>query len=121
LLLAVGTYSAALPHDEEGPCAGLRGILFAAIFDLCLSIYFVVFGDLGFFVFQLFFNLLCLRDAQSFSTGIDPAMSSEAQGGLPRAQASRQGSQAHRGSRQRKQSENQEEKKVQKGNGFITS
>jgi hypothetical protein len=110
-----------LPHDEEGPCAGHSGILFAAFSNLCLSIYFVVFSDLGFFVFQRFSNLLCLRDAQSFGTGTDPAMSSEAQGGLPREQASRQGSRAFGGLRQQKRSKNQEEKKVQRGNSFITS
>jgi hypothetical protein len=79
------------------------------------------FEDLGFFVFQLFFNLLCLRDAQSFGTGTDPSMSSEVQGGLPQVQASCQGSRAYEGLRQRKHRENQEEKKARRENCFITS
>jgi hypothetical protein len=53
LLLAAGTDSDALPHDEEGPCAGHRGILFSLFFDLCLPLFFVV--SLGFWVF-LFSN-----------------------------------------------------------------
>jgi hypothetical protein len=58
LLLAAGTDSVALPHDEEGPCAGHRGILFAFSFFICFIDLFLVFGDLGFFVFQLFLQLL---------------------------------------------------------------
>jgi hypothetical protein len=57
LLLAAGTDSAALPYDEEGPCAGHKGILFAFFFRLFYRLVFV-FGDLGFFVFQLFLQLL---------------------------------------------------------------
>jgi hypothetical protein len=51
LLLAAGTDSAALPHDEEGPCAGHRGILFAFLFFICFIDLFFVFEDLGFFLF----------------------------------------------------------------------
>jgi hypothetical protein len=93
LLLAAGTDSVALPHDEEGPCASHRGILLSAFSDLHLSLYIAVFGDLGFFVFQPLFH----RIAQLFSTGVDPVMSSETQGGLPHVQTPRQGSQACQG------------------------
>jgi hypothetical protein len=75
LLLAAGTDSAALHNDEGGPYAGHRGILFATFSDLCLLIYFAVFGDLGFF--PTLFQPLCLRDAHYFGTGADPTMSSE--------------------------------------------
>jgi hypothetical protein len=81
LLLAVGIDSAALPHDEEGPCAGHRGILFAFLFPFILSIQFF-FEDLGFFVFQLFLQLLVSGRA-IFIADANPAMSFEALGGLP--------------------------------------
>jgi hypothetical protein len=66
LLLAAGTDSAVLPHDEEGPCAGYRGILFAIIFSFVLSIYFDAFEDLGFLFSNSFLNSLS-QDAQSSS------------------------------------------------------
>jgi hypothetical protein len=72
LLLATGTDSAALPHDEEGPCAGHRGILFAFSF----------FRDLGFLFSNSFFNYLS-QESAIFVADIDPTMSSEALGGLP--------------------------------------
>jgi hypothetical protein len=79
-----------LPHDEEGPCAGHRGILFTFLLSfVCRFVFF--FGDLGFFVFQLFLQLSILGSA-IFVADADPTMSSEALGGLPRAQATRQGS-----------------------------
>jgi hypothetical protein len=58
LLLADGTDSVALPHDEEGPCAGHRGILFAFSLFIYFIDLFLIFGDLGFFVFQPFLQLL---------------------------------------------------------------
>jgi hypothetical protein len=94
LLLAAGTDSVVLPHNEEGPYAGHRGILFAILFSFVLSIRLFIFGDLGFFDFQLFLQLLVSGWA-IFIADADPAMSSEAQGGLPRAQATRHGSQAN--------------------------
>jgi hypothetical protein len=85
LLLAAGTDSAALPRDEEGPCAGHRGILFAFLFSFVLSIHFLFSGIWGFFLFfRLFFNYLS-QESSIIVTGADPAMSSEAQGGLPKA------------------------------------
>jgi hypothetical protein len=59
------------------------------------------FWGFGFFVFQLFLHIFISQDAQSIITDADPAMSSKAQGGLPRAQASRQGSRASGGPCQR--------------------
>jgi hypothetical protein len=93
LLLAAGTDSVVLPHNVEGPCDGHWGILFAFVFPFVLSIYFFIFRDLGFFVFQLCLQLLVLGRA-IFVADADPAMSSEALGGLPRAQATCQGSHA---------------------------
>jgi hypothetical protein len=84
LLLAAGTDSAALPHDEEGPCAGHGGILFAFLFSFVLSICFSFLGIWGFLFFRLFFNYLS-QESSIVVTGADPVMSSEAQGGLPQA------------------------------------
>jgi hypothetical protein len=84
MLLAASIDSAALPHDEEGPCAGHKGILFAFSFFVCFINLSLIFGDLWFFVFQLFFNYLS-QESSIIIIGADPAMSSEAQGGLPQA------------------------------------
>jgi hypothetical protein len=75
-------------------------------FRFVLPIYFVVFGDLGFFVWfsNSFFNS-CVSGCAIFIIDADPAMSSEALGGLPPAQATRQGSRASRGPRQRNEAE----------------
>jgi hypothetical protein len=58
VLLAAGIDSSALPHDEEGPCAGHRGILFAFLFSFVLSICFSFSGIWGFLFFRLCFNFL---------------------------------------------------------------
>jgi hypothetical protein len=84
LLLAAGTDSAALPHDEEGPCAGHRGILFAFLFSFVLSICLSFSGIWGFLFSNSFFNYLS-QEASIIVAGADPVMSSEAQGGLPQA------------------------------------
>jgi hypothetical protein len=81
LLLAAGTDSAALLHDEEGPSAGHRGFLFAFFFCFFTDL-FSVFGDLGFLFSNSFFNYLS-QESSDVVTGADPVMSSEAQGGLP--------------------------------------
>jgi hypothetical protein len=62
-------------------------------FSFVLSIHSFIFGDLGFFVFQLFLQLLVSGWA-IFVADTGPAMSSKALGGLPRAQVTRQGSRA---------------------------
>jgi hypothetical protein len=64
---------------------------------------FFVFGDLGFFVFQLFLQLSISGSAIFIADAANPAMSSEALGGLPRAQATRQGSRASGRPGQRKE------------------
>jgi hypothetical protein len=58
LLLATGTDSVALPHDEKGPCAGHRGILFAFLFPFVLSICFLFSGIWGYLFSNSFFNYL---------------------------------------------------------------
>jgi hypothetical protein len=73
LLLAAGTDSAALPHDEEGPCAGHRGILL-----FVLSNCFLFSGIWGFLFSNSFFNYLS-QESSIVVAGADPAMSSEAQ------------------------------------------
>jgi hypothetical protein len=64
---------------------------------------------LGFFVFQLFLQL-SISGLAIFVADADPAMSSEALGGLPRAQATRQGYQAsgRLGQRKEKRSKGKE-------------
>jgi hypothetical protein len=84
LLLAAGTDSAALPHDEEGPSAGHRGILFALLFSFVLSICFSFSRIWGFLLSDSFFNYLS-QESSITVAGADPIMSSEAQGGLPQA------------------------------------
>jgi hypothetical protein len=84
LLLAAGIDSAALPHDEEGPCAGHRGILFAFLFLFVLSTCFLFSGIWGFLFSNSFFNYLS-QESSNVVAGADPVMSSEAQGGLPPA------------------------------------
>jgi hypothetical protein len=84
LLLAAGTDSATLPYDEEGLCAGHRGILFAFLFSFVLSICFSFLGIWGFLFFRLCFNFLS-QESSIIVAGADPIMSSEAQGGLPQA------------------------------------
>jgi hypothetical protein len=84
LLLAAGTDSVALPHDEEGPYAGHRGILFAFLFSFVLSTCFSFLGILGFLFSNSFFNYLS-QESSNVVTGADPVMSSQAQGGLPPA------------------------------------
>jgi hypothetical protein len=84
LLLAAGSDSVALPHDEEGPCARHRGILFAFLFSFILSICFL-FSAIWDFLFSIsFFNYLS-QESSIVVAGADPVMSSEAQGGLPQA------------------------------------
>jgi hypothetical protein len=58
LLLAAGIDSVALPHDEEGPCAGHRGILFAFFFRLFYRFVFSFSGIWGFLFSNSFFQLL---------------------------------------------------------------
>jgi hypothetical protein len=82
LLLASGTDSVALPRDEEGPCAGHRGILIAFIFSFVLSTCFSFSGIWGFLFFDSFFNYLS-QESSNVVAGADPVMSSEVQGGLP--------------------------------------
>jgi hypothetical protein len=84
LLLAAGTDSAALPHDEEGPCAGHKGILFAFLFLFVLSICFLFSRIWGFWFSNSFFNYWS-QVSSIVVAGADPVMSSEAQGGLPQA------------------------------------
>jgi hypothetical protein len=63
-------------------------------FFFCLFVdLFFIFRDLGFFVFQLFLQLV-ISGSAIFVADADPSMRSEALGGLPRAQATRQGSRA---------------------------
>jgi hypothetical protein len=118
LLLAAGTDSAALPHDEEGPCAGHRGILFAFYFFICFINLFLVFGDLVFyFLFSnSLFNYLS-QESAIVVTDTDPVMSSEALGGLPRAQTTRQGSRAR--GRPGQQEEIRSKRKGNSQNGSI--
>jgi hypothetical protein len=71
LLLAAGTDSAALPHDEEGPCAGHMGILFAFLFSFVLSILFLFPGILG-FLFSKFFSNYLTQDGKSLSLMLTP-------------------------------------------------
>jgi hypothetical protein len=88
LLLAAGTDSATLPHEEEGPCAGHRGILFAFLFSFVLSTCFSFSGIWGFLFSNSFFNYLS-QESSIIVAGADPVMSSEAQGGLPQALTTR--------------------------------
>jgi hypothetical protein len=84
LLLAAGIDSAALPHDEEGPCAGHKGILFAFLFLFVLSICFSFLGIWGFLFSNSFFNYMS-QESFIVVAAVDPVMSSETQGGLPQA------------------------------------
>jgi hypothetical protein len=77
LLLAADTDSAMLPHDEEGPCASHRGILFAFLFLFALSICFTFSGIWGFLFSNYFFNYLSQQSC-IIVAGADPVMSSEA-------------------------------------------
>jgi hypothetical protein len=77
LLLAVGTDSAALPHDEEGPCAGHRGILFAFFFHLFYQFVFSFSGIWGFLFSNSFFNYLS-QESSDVIAGADLVISSEA-------------------------------------------
>jgi hypothetical protein len=70
-----------LPHDEEGPCAGHRGILFAFLFSFVLSIYLSFLGIWGFLFSNSFFNSF-VSGCAIFVSDADPALSSEALGGL---------------------------------------
>jgi hypothetical protein len=58
LLLAAGTDSTALPHDEEGPSAGHRGILFAFFFVCFIDLFFCFREFWGFLFSNSFFNYL---------------------------------------------------------------
>jgi hypothetical protein len=78
LLLAAGTDSAALPHDEEGPCAGHRGILFTFLFPFVLSICFSFLGIWVFLFSNYFFNYLS-QESLIIVADADPMMSSKAQ------------------------------------------
>jgi hypothetical protein len=73
LLLAAGTDSVALPHDEEGSCAGHRGILFAFYFLFVLSICFSFLGIWGFLFSNYFFNYLS-QELSIVVTDTDPAV-----------------------------------------------
>jgi hypothetical protein len=86
LLLAAGTDSATLPHDEEGSCAGHRGILIALFCLFVLLTCFSFLGIWGFLFSDSFFNYLS-QESSNVITGADLIMSSEAQGGLPLALA----------------------------------
>jgi hypothetical protein len=88
LLLAAGTDSAALPHDEEGPCAGHRGILFAFFFRLFYRFVFSFSGIWGILFSNSFFNYLS-QESSDVVAGANPVMSSEAQGGLSPALTTR--------------------------------
>jgi hypothetical protein len=85
LLLAAGTDSVALPHDEEGPCVGHRGILSPYFFVCFIDLFFCFRGFGDFFLFSdSFFNYLS-QESSNVVTSANPVMSSEAQGGLPLA------------------------------------
>jgi hypothetical protein len=88
LLLAAGKDSAALPHDEERPSAGRKGILFAFFFSFVLSTCFSFLGIWGFLFSNSFFNYLT-QESSNVVASADPVMSSKAQGGLPLALTSR--------------------------------
>jgi hypothetical protein len=60
------------------------GASYSPLFFFFLSICFFVFGDFGFFVSNSFFNYLS-QESSIIVAGADPAMSSEAQRGLPQA------------------------------------
>jgi hypothetical protein len=77
-----------LPHDEEGPCAGHRGILFAFLFLFVLSTYFSFSGIWGFLFSNSFFKYLS-QESSNIVADADPVMSSEAQGGLSQALTTR--------------------------------
>jgi hypothetical protein len=82
LLLAAGTHSAALPHDEEGPCAGHRGILFAFSFFFLFYRFVSCFSGIwGFLCSNSFFNYLSQESAIVIADA-EPAMSYEALGAL---------------------------------------
>jgi hypothetical protein len=76
LLLAAGTDSAALPHDEEDPCAGHKGILFALLFLFFLSTCYSFSGICGFLFSNSFFNYLS-QESSNVIASADPVMSSE--------------------------------------------
>jgi hypothetical protein len=88
LLLAAGIDSAALLHDEEAPCAGHKGILFAFFFYLFYRFVFSFPGIWGFLFSNSFFNFLS-QESPNVVAGADPDMSSEAQGGLLSASTTR--------------------------------
>jgi hypothetical protein len=77
LLLAAGTDSAVLPHDEEGPCAGHRGILFAFLFSFVLSSCFSFLRIWGFLFSNSFFNYLS-QELSNVIADTDLVRSSEA-------------------------------------------
>jgi hypothetical protein len=90
-------------------------------YRLFVDLFFVC-GDLGFFVFQLFLQLFISGSAifvantdpsgsAIFIADTDPAMSFEALGGFPRAQATCQGSRAIGRPGQRKQKRRKRETK----------
>jgi hypothetical protein len=96
LLFTAGTDSVALPHDEEGPCVSHRGILFAFFFCLFYRFTLSFLVIWGILFSNSFFNSF-VSGCAIFVTNADPALRSEAQGGLPRAQATHQGSRASGG------------------------
>jgi hypothetical protein len=62
----------------------ITGESYSPFFFVCFIDLFFIFGDLGFFVFRLFFNYLS-QESSITVAGADPVMSSEVQGGLPKA------------------------------------
>jgi hypothetical protein len=72
---------------------------YALLFSVLFYRFILSFLGIWGFYFPTLPPLFVSQDAESFVTDTDPAMSSEARGGLPRAQASHQGSQAGGGLR----------------------
>jgi hypothetical protein len=93
LLLAAGTVvpRSLTTRKVPVPVKGASYLLF--LFSFVLSICFSFLGIWGFLFFNSFFNYFS-QESAIIITDTDPAMSSEALGGLPRAQTTRQGSQA---------------------------
>jgi hypothetical protein len=112
LLLSASTDSAARSLTTRKVPLLVTGASYSLFFFRLFYRFFFVFRDLGFFIFQLFLQLLVSGWA-IFIADADPAMSSEALGGLPRAQATRQGSRASGRPGQRKEMRS---KRRRKGN-----
>jgi hypothetical protein len=82
LLFTASTDSAVLPHDEEGHCVSHRSILFAFFFRLFYRFTLSFLVIWGILFSNSFFNSF-VSGCAIFVTDADPALRSEAQGGLP--------------------------------------